>query len=490
MAGFNIRKHLKAYVKYNLHNGQKIVPGSLIFREQPPKDPGIWKEVDTVKCCPGDISCAGGGFWINEIEMFSLTYPTAAVVGNDCNIYNFLGDNGFYQFLKFNKSGDLVWNVSYDISELYMTTSTMKISPDGDLYSMGEYGLAKLKSKDGSVVWSKGWGFVDSITILGIAFDKTGNIIMFAIDYDLLFFIVKINPNTGAVITQKQIDFSGISDNGYTESYSIPFIDDSGNIYICGTYYYSYPDYYSGGVFIKLDSNFNIITSVYLNSLNNSYEYQSSLAIDALGNSYMVIDDGLSVVKLDADSQVVWAKGGISPVTTYEIELYSCVVSPVGDVFWIYNFDDGYWNNVDPDYNSRMIVVKFNSLGERQWITAVTYAPGGTPTNLYMGGWNIANDPVEYKNGVIVIAAWSPSYGPTPADLLIKLSPNEQTLGTFGDFTFADITDKFDITDSPVTPVNISLTISDSNYFDEYNETEITYTASTNDITVTKTPLS
>ncbi len=489
MPGFNIRKHLKAYVKYNLKNGQKIVPGSLIFREKQPKDPGIWREVNMVKCCTGGgggVNCAGGGFWVDVIDREFYNYPISTCVGNDCSVYYFTqGNDGDIEphFLKFTSGGDLVWSAPYEESQ-YRDNQSIKAIPDNSgAIAVREDTLINLSAEDGSIVWHKSWGENDYVYINGVTFNRTGDIILFAMDYDIRFFFVKLDAATGTVITEKQIDFEDFFTSPYAESYTVPRIDSAGNIYVCGTYYYGENPFNYSLIVIKLDQNFDVIWSKYLNYVSDDRTYNSGFDIDSAGNSYVVDADITSLAKVNTSGLVDWAIHCQGTDTGNRFYLYCCAVSPEGDVYWVYNNSNTVWDT-SGDGISEINVFKFNTEGVLQWVTAIAYAPGGIKETLYVGGWRGTNDPIEFKNGVLVICGNMPN---PSLNHLIKVSPT-QTTGTFGDFIYEDITDKVTVVAETVTAEEFTLTTGLSTYFDVSNEKSTTFTLIENPTTVTTTP--
>jgi hypothetical protein len=482
MGAFNIRKDLKAYVKYSLKNGQKIVPGSLVFRKSVPRDPGIWKEVPTVKCCTSFSSCAGGGFWANAIEQEFYSYPKSVGIGNDCSIYYF-GSNGDYpQFLKFNSDGSLVWNSPYSTNQEWDQQSIKAIPDNSGAIAVFQNTIVKLSAEDGSLVWKKTWGDSNYVYLVGVDFDAQNNIILFAIDHDVKYFLVKINSVTGDVISQKEIDFSPIGENIQVESQVVPKIDGSGNIYICGTLNYNSPTFNYGPIVLKFDNQFNLSLSIYVNINDNNETEQSSFDIDLLGNYY--ITTGLWLTKVNNNGDHAWTVQCEGIETGNSLYLYCCAVSPEGDVYWVYNQYDANWNDNDPDYVDKIVVVKINTEGVLQWATSIGYAPGGSYSNIYVGGWQGTNDPIQYKNGVLAICGNMPNYS---LNHLLKVSPDQVT-GTFGDFVYEDITDKLSFNNYESVTNVISPTVSDSTYFDPSNEYNVSLDPGTNSVTVTTNP--
>lgn len=128
MAGFNTRKHLKAYVRYD--GTGRIVAGSLVLASSKPKN-GDWVEIPAYDCCGGGgISC--NSFWINQTfnpENVDSVYAVGSGMDSQCNTFILMNDywtspnnpnqDSLQNFLlqKFNDAGDLVWNRVFDFEE-------------------------------------------------------------------------------------------------------------------------------------------------------------------------------------------------------------------------------------------------------------------------------------------------------------------------------------------------------------------------------------
>jgi hypothetical protein len=494
MPGFNLRKHLKAYVKYGLHNGQKIVPGSLIFRESPPRDPGIWKEVDTVKCCPKGGPCSSGGYWVNLIinENEIGSYPVSTAIDSNCNIYSFqeiipsfYTDPDKIQIIKFNSKGDVVWDVGYQVStSISSNWQYISVSPnDENLVVVNQEGIYVLNTSNGSIKWDRFWGHpLQYLEVVGTTFDSDGNIIILGLDFEEYYYIGKIDIQTGVTLNQKKISY--LIQSGFGEIYSPPFLDKEGNIYIGGTYYFPYVPYdgLSGPHVTKLDANFNFVWSTFLNSPLDSYTNITSFTADGLGNSYVVGLDGGSLGKFDSNGDIQWNVTCVDSVIAQDMYLYCCTSSPEGDVFWVYTYQNDWdgQGNID-----ELIIVKFNTLGQKQSATGISYAPGGIKQQFNIGGWNFTNAPMDYKNGTISIPCNTPY--PYDKNFLIKFSADNNVFGVFGDYIYRDVSSFINVTNSAYTKLSMTAEITDTLAFSDANEIFVSDIPATIDLTVTNT---
>jgi len=490
MSGFNLRKHLKAYVKYNKFT-RLIVPGSLIFRESPPKDGGIWEEVPTRKCCSG-----GGGEancsplpWINNFTPWDY----AAIAGrldSNCNAYfqQQSGSSGIISCWKFNAAGDLLWQREYDFIQpgVYIGDGVnVNIDQKDQVYVCVNNGVVKLDPLNGDVIWFKFWGLNTFIYVSGVVFDSDDNLLISGQSNTNTYHIGKLDAITGNFINEVQF-------KPYPSTITTSYLaygsdtDPAGNIYF-PTALAESGNGYSGPVF-KFDSDLNFISAKQADPAVFTEDTDIiGFGVDLEGNSY-ISGYGYLLYRISADGSIPWAYTMNTAAGLVEIYMSQFAHNKkTGDVFWIISDGQNTW---DPggSFNEAVAVLKFDKDGNYLWATEIFQSSGLG----YVGiNWFDMNTATNGSNDTILIGGSSyDGVSSFDQSFLIKMSAIDQTIGTFGNYIFRDVTSFFIPVPFAVSSINTPYSILPANAFINANLYPATgYVETTPSLTITKIPI-
>jgi hypothetical protein len=488
MPGFNLRKHLKAYVKYNKFT-RLIVPGSLIFRESPPRDGGIWEEVDTVKCCPfkGDGACSGSP-WINDYEPWDYA-PIAGRLDSNCNAYFYQQEfSGKISCWKFNAIGDLVWQREYDFIQpnVYIGNGVnINIDPSDYVYACTDNGIVKLDPLNGDVIWYKFWGENSSIYASGVVFDYNGNLFISGQAPNNTYHVGKLDANTGDFIDEVQFKpYPSTITTSYLAYGSD--IDVNGNIYF-PTAMSESGNGYCGPVF-KFDNDLNFVSAKVADPTIFTTDTDIiGFGTDLEGNSY-VSGYGHLLYRISTDGSIPWAYTMDTAAGSTDIYMSQFAFNKrTGDVFWISCDNQNLW---DPDGSSDVMVavLKFDKDGNYLWATEISQPAGGEVSV----DWFEMNTSTNGSNDTILMGGYVQEDGASieGSSAFIKMSALEQTIGTFGNYTFRDVTDLFIPVLFAVPSIDAPYSILSSSVFNDSNLYPVaTYSETVPSLTITKIPL-
>lgn len=400
------------------------MPGSIQFPFEYPRGSGN-------NDCSADV-------WINTISEYN-NIVTSTLDGN-CSMYSYQNSSNQHNFLKFDISGNLIWERTYNLlrNNFQFTSEGTNISVDKDGYPyfISTYGIIKVNPDNGDIIWTKFWGELDYPYISGVVIDSLGNLIITSESIGYSYAIAKINSSTGELINQ--IQFTPYP-NTITSTYLAcnSGIDSLGNIYFPTAHRENAYGWH--GTVFKFDTNLNVLSAKQIDpSIYTQDTDIIGFGTDLEGNSY-INGYGTILYKLDSVGELAWAytMDTANDSTNIYIEFFANN-NQTGDVFWILSDNNSTW---DPNGNGddAIAVIKFDKDGNYLWATQIN--PTEPNAGIYLDWYEITSC-TRCENNTLVISAWS--YDNVDDYFsYIKMSAKEQTIGTFGDYTFTDVTSLF-----------------------------------------------
>jgi uncharacterized delta-60 repeat protein len=193
------------------------------------------------------------------------------------------GASSDYYTIKYNSSGDHVWNVSYDgggTDKAYgiAVDSSGNVYVTGESYIGGNYDYYTIKyNSSGNHVWNATYDGGITDEAYGIAVDEN-YVYVTGVSYfggDDNYYTIKYDTNGNHVWN---VSYDGGS---YDEAHGIA-VDSSGNVYVTGNIWDSPSyDYYT----IKYDSSGNEVWNISYNG--GSHDYGKGVAVDSSNNVYV-----------------------------------------------------------------------------------------------------------------------------------------------------------------------------------------------------------
>lgn len=474
MAGFNTRKHLKAYVRYD--GTGRIVAGSLVLASSKPKN-GDWVEIPAYDCCGGGaVNC--NSFWINQTfnpDNPGGVYAVGSGIDSQCNTFMLIidywtspnnpnqdsGQNCLLQ--KFNDAGELVWNRVFDFAESgvtfnYIESQTMIVDKeDNPICFVIGYDNVNNKTvssivkfdNDGNQLWSKtllndlGTGSREAVN--SIAFDASNNMYVSFYndnngDYTQSFPCIKKISPAGVVLASKKITITGYSNESYLN------VNSAGEVYLV------FQIALVGIVYIiKLDDSLNEIWNKSFTPPTNGFPYGVALDKDEnivfqIGNSAAASPDPLygAYIKVSPQGDVIWTTR-ISNINNldYSLGTYQLNSDADGNIY----ISSVYIQDI-PNYSgtsNSLIVAKLSPAGALEWVYFVQPPPIASMDSWY---WY---SPIAgtVKNNSLVLGYYD---GDDPFNAqLLKLPLVPVADGVYGDYTFTNITSDWTTSSPTVT---------------------------------------
>ncbi|MFX1376292.1 MAG: SBBP repeat-containing protein [Promethearchaeota archaeon] len=319
----------------------------------------------------------------------------------------------------------LIWNITW-ADAVMVEGRDIVLDQDQNIYITGYISRLGGGVRDiflqkynqyGILEWNVSWGWNQESTSIGITIDNSNNIYLSGWArnsstsvYDIV--IVKYERNSGSQIWNRTY---GVSDYSLT-AFDID-LDNSGNIYVCGSKFPRGGGYYNATI-LKYDNSGNfqwyrewggsetdianaIVVddddNIYITGLTRSYGYYG------VSDFFLLKYDTLGVLQ----KNVTW--GGSNPD-----EAYSITTDSQGNVFIVGN-TMSYSLGAEPD----VAIVKYNNLGVREWNTTWSSIYREYPHDIILD----SNDNIYITGG---LDYWEPTHL-----LFIKFDKNGNLIMNF-----------------------------------------------------------
>jgi hypothetical protein len=277
--------------------------------------------------------------------------------------YSNNGADNDYLTVKFDSSGNYVWNVTYDGGQGSDVAYDVAVDSSGNVYVTGYsdtgpyYDLYTIKyDTNGNEVWNVTYSGGEGNDVGGgVDVDDSGNVYVagqsrIGGNYD--FYTIKYDSSGNEV-------WNASFDDGNQDYGNDVAVDSSGNVYVTGK---SGTDY----VTVKFDSSGNYVWNATYNSGNdepNGVDVDDSGNVYVTGSSNAGSDYFYHTIKYDSSGNEVWS---VNYDDDSDDRGYGIAVDSSGNVYVT-----GYSNNgVDQDF----MTIKYNSSADEQW--TMTYDSG------------------------------------------------------------------------------------------------------------------
>ena len=334
--------------------------------------------------------------WVKRFSWANYANGLSVKLDGSGNVYVLLKlytDTTLNDFgiIKYNNSGNLLWSTYYnsynDFPQAFEVTET------GDIYITGFADDSNFITKmitikvntNGNLVWAKLYNDGTGSASSDIKIDKLGNIIVSGgvlINDTARALTIKYNPNGDTLWVRL---FNQLPDES---SISKIALDDSNNVYLCGSYgyYFSYPDY----LILKYNSNGILKWYARYDTPQHYQDHAELIALDLNGNIYVTGNTNIPaasfnniLLKLNSNGVILWVKvftGVLNGNGQCESQPKGLAVSSDGNS--IYYTTSCYGNPTLTD----IVTLKYTSLGDSVWVRS------------YNGGVNAAaNTPGALK---------------------------------------------------------------------------------------------
>jgi uncharacterized delta-60 repeat protein len=224
--------------------------------------------------------------------------------------YSWNGSNYDFRTIKYNSSGSMIWNVTYD-SGSYEMAWDVAVDGSGNVYVTGDswnadgtridFRTIKYNSS-GSVIWNVTYDIGNTDRARGVAVDGSGNVYVtgYMSSYpNDGYHTIKYN-SSGSVI------WSVVSGEGCIKASGVA-VDGSGNVYVTGGSASSSCYYRT----IKYNQSGSKVWDVTYDSGTNA-DYANDIAVDGSGNVYVtgntwgIYNDDYRTIKYNSSGSEVW----------------------------------------------------------------------------------------------------------------------------------------------------------------------------------------
>jgi uncharacterized delta-60 repeat protein len=206
--------------------------------------------------------------------------------------------------------------------------------------------------------------------------------------------------------------YKGPGGGSNDEAFAIA-VDGSGNVYVTGCSYYSWPSY-SDYATIKYDPDGNELWVRRYNGPASYYDYASAIAVDGSGNVYVTgyslgsgTSEDYATLKYDPDGNQLWVKRYNGPGNDYD-RAFTIAVDGSGNVY-VTGFSEGsgtFW-----DYAT----LKYDPAGNQLWVKRYN-----GPGNDHDQAFAIAVD----GSGNVYVTGYSDGSGTSEDYATLKYDPD------------------------------------------------------------------
>ncbi len=435
-------------------------------------DGDVFDNVVENACDLSGLKCEGGSLWglffSKDSETSSTFYSQSADADNEGNIFYFSTNidstsNSTSVVRKISPDGSIIWQNNQACGESNndfagKEPSRLRVASDGGVFLIYERAIRKIDT-NGDVEWTfiQDSGYSTVNYFANCAEDSSGN--LFVSGYGSYegnqYFIVKFNSNGEPI---KEI-FVDAAEEDYMAADMV--IDSNDNVIIPMNH--SLSDGAWSTTIAKFPNDLSGSNPTWFTTLSAEYGYGAdqdsyAMGIDSNDNIY-VLGYGYAVTKINSSGEIQWARG---------IDGQGMAVDADGNCY------------VVEDATDKLQVTKISTDGDLEWSYEIEKV--NEPwDDFYIAGYqDNVNSGVQLKNGVLVVLVRAEISGET-FEFVMKLSLDPIS-GTFGDFSFTDITSEmvFDILSVTNNNANDAVSIYEGDVvsnvtetFDEPNITQI-----------------
>jgi hypothetical protein len=547
------------------HTWQFGSDGSITFPDNtiqttayPGNNPNVWvQDFETSLGAPTDVPG-------NAIAVEYLANGDIVALINHYTVSN----DRYNSIARFDSTGTQVWSISFqggqltdgwglavdNVNEFIYVAGKV----DSDIAAYEVATLTKLSQTDGNVVWSKAYdvGYDNTNTVVDVASDGSPVVVGYAdvaVD-DEQVVTTKINKDDGSVTWSRALngqngEFAwGMAVGPTDEVVSVGYMSQLGITDAVATLYTepaSNPNWTTGASIYYGNFTARVDFTDGVPTFTNIVDPEGNRTVDGTvatisGASFggtspaddMILkvgtlvanepDDRMLVVKYDSTGSIQWQKA-VQVEVGFNCSGADADIDSTGNIYVCGNY---YYDGADPFIdNSAMIIIKFNSLGVKQWTRKVigpcedfaTSIVVGPDDYLYLLGltgndnqddysmviakynldgtvvwqrlldntttWTFAGglwfgpsggtgSNLAVKNGYVAVAGGYGDPGPTVPHAVVAQVTSDGTLFTAGNYDFkaATFSGLLDSSASNITVVNAGKT--DSNYAGSFTITD------------------
>jgi hypothetical protein len=356
--------------------------------------------------------------WVRRFSWNNFGSGISVKLDSAANVYVLLKINtdstyGDIGLIKYNSKGDLIWSVVYNSPEnLSDEAAEFIVSKNGDIYITGssnlnftEHIITIKYNSSGILQWEHAYNGSTNSSAGDITLDDQGNVIVTggsAVGNTSFSFTIKYN-SSGDTLWTKRFDQIGL----YSSS-SIVLADNTGNIYITGSYE---PEMYkSHFLTVKYGPAGNLIWySTYFSDTTLQVDRAYSLALDLNNNVYVIGSSRTqtagyranSLIKINTDGIIQWTRiyKGIGNNNNC---VFPTDVSVTSDGNRIY-YTTACYTTTGTDY----ITLAYNPAGDSLWVRRFPTGSSGSPATS--GYSSLTTD--KFSNIYLTSGVYSPVSG-------------------------------------------------------------------------------
>ncbi len=339
-------------------------------------------------------------------------YGTAICVDGSGNVYvaasSYISGNNYdYRTIKYNSSGTLQWNVTYNgPGNFYDVPTGIIVDGSGNVYvTGGSYGSSTLSdfctikyNSSGTSQWTSRYNYASDQDIAAIIkFSPSGRVIVAGgsanapASWD--FASIKYNQSTGAQLAENRNSASGA---GFDEVYAAE-TDASGNIYLVGRAAVNDEGYNMRT--IKIDTSISVVWARNYDHAELNDEAHG-IVVDLSDNVYVTgwvtNADGtksFETLKYNSSGTLQWSNE--EHAANSGLDAYALKISNTVDPYFVVA------GNVDNGTSLDFMAVIYNTDGDRLWIEQydgtnrsddkINFVKADLDGNYYVGGKSYEN---------------------------------------------------------------------------------------------------